>query len=227
MLENYKIDEYRVISQIEPNVIPYGYEYNDKYNGEIYKKGSDILNGLRLGFTIGSITSDRQISPIEEYKLLDIGYGNGDFLKLASNFFECSGYDISEYPVPENCKKVYDLNGKYDIVTMWDSFEHIKDNTFIKDLDCEYIVLSVPYCHYNSNIRKFNETIADKLFEQYRHFRPDEHIYHYDQWSLSNFMSSCGYELVVLNSSLEDIVRKNGNCQNILTACYHKVYIND
>ena len=82
--------------------------------------------------------------PKEEYskiKLLDIGCGNGDFIKYCKSMgMECSGLTISENQAKELKKQNIDVYlgsyrelqkqfiGKYDIITCWGCLEHITDS---------------------------------------------------------------------------------------------------
>ena len=42
---------------------------------------------------------------------------------------------------------------------------------FVKKLKCKYILISVPCCHYYS----------DDWFKNWKHRRPDEHIFHFNE----------------------------------------------
>src|SRR3989344_3108313 len=72
-------------------------------------------------------------------KLLEIGCGKGEFLKLAMEHFDVEGMDISEYAFSylkgilgkRICKaniENADLNpGKYDVIAVFNLLEHLKD----------------------------------------------------------------------------------------------------
>ena len=163
---------------------------------------------LRLGNIVGSL------GKIPD-SILDVGYGDGSFLKVCQNIVpRCYGYDISTYPVPEGCIQVTDLTESfYDVITFFDSLEHFEDIDFVKDLKCNYTCISVPYCHYKD----------DEWFRNWKHRRPNEHLWHFDQTSLTNFMIRMGYELVS-GSNIEDTIRKNKENEfNILTCVFKKV----
>ena len=162
---------------------------------------------LRLGYLLGIIRE-----PI--YSILDVGYGNGDFLKACSTInIERYGNDISSYKVPEGSVFIDDiLNHKYDVTCFFDSLEHFEDINFVKDLKTEYIYISVPNCH----------NFSDEWFKDWKHRREDEHLYHFNRKSLINFMDECGFDCIVI-SNVEDIIRRNNlNEPNILSGIFKK-----
>ena len=160
MLENYKKDNFGAIHQIKYDKFIYDLDYvRSRYDayGELTRK----MSHLRLGYITGVINRYPKT-------ILDIGYGNGDFLKTCTNVMtECYGYDISNYPLPENCKFIDDIFSKeFDIITFFDSLEHCEDIDFISKLNCNYIVISLPWCHY----------FSDEWFKNWKHRRENEHF---------------------------------------------------
>jgi hypothetical protein len=182
----------------------YDLEYVSK-RYDAYGQLSKYMAYLRLGYLLG--TCDSKITSI-----LDVGYGNGDFLEAASKSTpDCYGFEVNNYPIPDNCKAVtniYDFH--YDVVCFFDVLEHFEDIYEIKKLKTKYIYISVPECHY----------FSDKWFEEWKHRRPDEHLWHFSKEALVNFMSELGYSTVGL-SNLEDIIRRgDGQAPNILTGLF-------
>jgi hypothetical protein len=213
MLNNYTKLESGVIRQIEVSdiIIEKDPTYYVNYYNNIKDK-SIKLNQIRLDYinkVLGKFTFD---------SILDVGYGNGDFLELCnSHSYDCYGYDISSFATLD--KDIVIINDidlftmRFDIITMFDALEHFKDIDWIKELDCKYIVISVPYCHY----------FSDEWFENWKHRKPNEHIYHFNLESLTKHFENCGYEFVN-SSNIEDEVRTPvDENQNILTAIFKKV----
>ena len=99
----------------------------------------------------------------------------------------------------------------YDVITFFDSLEHFEDIEFVKDLKCRVVCISVPYCHNKS----------DEWFENWKHRRPNEHLWHFDKDSLVKFMERMGFVLCSY-SNLEDTIRKNPDQEepNILTCIF-------
>ena len=209
MLENYEKLPNGVIKQKE--IINTIQSYNVEYVSERYntygEKGLQMAY-LRLGFLLGSI--DDEIKSV-----LDIGYGNGDFLKVCSDIIEnCYGNDISNYPLPDKCVFVEDIfENEYDVTCFFDSLEHFEEIEFVSRLKSKYVYISLPWCHNKS----------DEWFSNWKHRREDEHLWHFNDESLVNFMLEMGYEKVRI-SNVEDTVRKPINeDKNILTGLFRKI----
>jgi hypothetical protein len=209
MLKNYIETSDGVIKQVEN----FGEKkiYNTEYISNSYDKyGEKITNmsHLRLGFLLAVINE-----PINT--ILDIGYGNGDFLKLCSTFFpKTYGHDVSGYSLPEGCEFVDDiLSRKFDVVCFFDSLEHFEEIEFVSKIDTKYVFISLPWCHNHS----------DEWFENWKHRRPNEHLYHFNDKSLKTFMKRMGYECMII-SNFEDVIRKSKNKEyNILSGIFKKI----
>jgi hypothetical protein len=169
---------------------------SDRYDS--YDTTGDMSH-LRLGLVQAYVFGERP-------RVLDVGYGNGSFVKLAIKAgFDAYGYDVHgvDYGIPEA-----GLNSGegWDMVTFFDSLEHIPDLTQVKDLArrTDYIMISYP-CRPSD----FPENARD-----WKHFRPGEHLHYF-----------CGRSLVHLfgktikhAAPLEDVIRgKRGTETNILT----------
>ena len=207
MLENYRQLPNGVIQQITINKISYNYDYSNKYNN--YGEKANYISYLRLGVLLGLLKETPK-------SLVDIGYGNGAFLKacqtLIPNLFGC---DLSEYPVPDGCKKIeFNDISNVDVTCFFDSLEHFDDITVIKNLDTKYIFISVPWCHY----------ISDEWFQNWYHRRENEHLYHFNEAALIKFFDECGYDCLY-TGCFEDCIRINPAVkpyQNILSGLFVK-----
>lgn len=206
MLDNYEKDNYGVIKQQK---ITKKFLYDSNYSiqrYDSYKELSNYMSYLRYGFILGSI------GRLPE-SIIDVGYGNGSFLKVCSKTIQkCYGIDVSDYPIPNNCQKLKTFDRHFDVITFFDSLEHFEDISFVKDLSCNYVCISVPECHY----------FSDEWFNDWKHRRPDEHLWHFSCESLIKFMVSCNFSLINY-TNLEDIIRDNNETySNILTAIFKK-----
>jgi ADP-L-glycero-D-manno-heptose 6-epimerase len=205
-MENYIKFDNSIIKQIKVNKIDYNYNYSNNYN--VYGIKSK-LSYLRLGILLGHLKKVPN-------SILDVGYGNGDFLATASlQIKNCYGSDLSDYPVPENCTKV-DLNTDkyYDVICFFDSLEHFDDIDIIKNLNCEYIFISVPWCH----------NFSDEWFNKWYHRKPNEHLWHFNKNALINFFNNHNYDCEY-SSNFEDLIRINSESQNypnILSCIFKK-----
>jgi len=210
MIDNYEQLENGVIKQIDKtDIVKYDIDYVDnRYNS--YGDLSIRMSYLRLGYIIGSLG-------FIPNSILDIGYGNGDFLLVGSDIIKkCYGHDVSSYPLPikENIYYTeHPYDSEYDVVTFFDVLEHFDDIYDIKNLKTNYIVVSVPDCHYYD----------DDWFMNWKHRRPSEHLWHFDRHSLINFMNEIGYDCISY-SNIEDTIRKNNQpYSNILTASFKRI----
>jgi len=204
---SYIVDSFGVIHQQNPEPYTYDSTYVSTYDSEAYKRQSDILQALRLGFTIASHGTHPQ-------SILDYGYGNGAFMKFAKQqIHNVYGYDLTGIEV-EGCEIVDKLK-PVDVITFWDALEHVFDLSFVKMLPCHTVVISLPYCHFH--------TVGQEWFDnEYKHRKPNEHLHHFDRSSLKRFMQSQGWHEVAV-STHEDIVRKsNSTLPNILTMAFKR-----
>lgn len=207
MLKNYEFDKSGVIKQIEREPYKYGFEYSNNYNslGELGVR----MGHLRLGYLLGSIGK-----PIN--KLLDVGYGNGDFLNVAKTIIpNCYGSDVTDdYKIPDGCKFIQDIySDEFDVVCFFDVLEHLDNIYDIKKLNTEYIIVSLPNCHY----------FSDEWFDEWKHRKPNEHLWHFNEGSLVNFMKNIGYNTINI-SNVEDIIRTNNKpYSNILSGVFKKI----
>jgi hypothetical protein len=88
----------------------------------------------------------------------------------------------------------------YDIVCFFDSLEHFDDIYIIKDLDCDYIFISVPFCHF----------FSEEWFLNCYYRRPNEHLWNFNDKSLYTVFNELGYDNIYLGN-FEDTIRKNND----------------
>jgi len=204
----YSIDHLGVIHQLNPQPYVYDQTYVSTYDTDEYKRQSDILQALRLGFTIAAHKRKPE-------SILDFGYGNGAFIKFAKQHIDkVIGYDISGVEV-EGCETYTEIKPA-EVVTFWDALEHVNDLSFLETIKCETIVISLPYCHFpnQENLNWFNDL--------YKHRKPNEHLHHFNPVSLKLTMQNYGWREVA-RSTHEDIVRKSTHGkENILTMAFKR-----
>lgn len=180
--------------------------YDAKYIHERYDAypTTEAMSYLRLGFVKAFAKSGR---------LLDIGYGNGCFLKKAAKAgFDVFGsdvhgadYGIREVPLDEAA------NGSWDVVTFFDSLEHFPDLDLPRAVAsrARVIVVSIPCRPDSFPARK-----------EWKHYRPGEHLHYFSRYSLELFFSP--RHTVASRSNVEDAIRgklPEGE-QNILTLAF-------
>lgn len=209
MLNGYRLSKHGVVQQIAPFE---GYEipnYVAQYNS--YGDKPDQLSWMRLGFLQGIMGHRNSGSAI-----LDVGYGNGAFMKAAkSTFRRVDGFDVVDTPVPDGCFKVDSMFDRtYDVVTMFDAYEHFEDLSVIKELKTKYLIISVPHCRFCRD---------DAWFENWKHRRPNEHLHHFAEGPLIDTLREYGFNHLQ-SSHFEDAIRVcPDNEQNILTVAASKI----
>jgi hypothetical protein len=112
--------------------------------------------------------------------VLDYGSGCGFFKAFAPADVAVDTFDLMK--VPQTGVRAY----KYDLVTLWDVLEHIPDlESMRKIFDMtNWIGLTVPI------------KPADVPWKEYKHFKPGEHIHHFQEDYLCAVMDLFGFELV-------------------------------
>lgn len=165
---------------------------------------TEAMSYLRLGFVKAFARNGR---------ILDVGYGNGSFLKKAAkagfsafgNDVHGADYGIQEVPLDEAA------NGSWDVVTFFDSLEHFSDLALPRTLAqrARTIVISIP-CR--------PEEFPSRL--EWRHYRPGEHLHYFSRYSLELFFAS--HHAVASRSDVEDTIRGKlpSGEQNILTMAF-------
>jgi hypothetical protein len=197
VLDNYRMDEFGVIHQVEFTPIQYDKEYITYY--EDLSDRTIKLGYQRMGWILG-LTGRMPAS------VLEIGYGTGTFIEAAriSGVADCAGYDIARYPLPEGVPFIeWDaaLAREWDLVAMFDVLEHIPDLSFLGSLRTRHLALAVPYCRY----RELGPAGED-WFRRWRMLLPNEHLHHFDRESLVALLAHHGFDCVTLNT-FEDGIR--------------------
>jgi len=146
-----------------------------------------LMSHLRLGIVTAAARGP---------KILDVGYGNGDFIKLACRGgFDGYGSDVhgADYGVNE-----IDLAAdqtQWDVVTFFDSLEHIPDFTLVRELGrrAHTVVVSIP--------RKPTNFPCDL---DWKHYRPGEHLHYFSTFSLQKLFAPKWIKGI---SHAEDVIR--------------------
>lgn len=204
MLTNYARNDHGVIYQLEREPFVYDGAYIDRgYSNAPVNEMSHLRFGHLVG-VIGRVPDS----------ILDVGYGSGDFLKCAKKLVhDVSGYDIPPaFPI-DGVQIVDGLYGRhYEVVTFFDALEHFENPSEIENLDTDFVHISLPWCHY----------FSDEWFANWKHRKPNEHLWHFNAESLASFMAALGFEMISF-CNIEDAIRKSdGNWKNILSATFKR-----
>ena len=208
MLSNYSTNKDGLIYQINKKPFIYNEEYvKNRYDS--YGEKTCYMSHLRLGYVLGSI--NKKINSI-----MDIGYGNGNFLITCKKSMpNCYGSDISGYELPSDISFVENwADHPVDVVTFFDALEHMENPYVLEKIKSKYIIVSLPWCHY----------FSDEWFENWKHRRPDEHLWFFNEKNIYNFAKSIGFKIINYCCAEDAIRGKNADgSDNILTFCMEKI----
>lgn len=214
MLDNYEVDRFGVIHQIESRPFKYDKEYISYY--EDLSDRTIKLGYQRMGWVLG-LTREIPRS------VLEIGYGTGTFVEAAkiTGVEDCAGYDIAKFPLPEGVRFAEwqeALASSWDLVAMFDVLEHIPDLSFLSRLTTRFLALAVPYCRW----RELGDG-GDAWFRDWRMRLPHEHLHHFDSESLVALLADSGFDCVTLNCFEDGIrLRPGEDGPNILSGFFEK-----
>lgn len=118
-----------------------------------------------------------------EMTLLDFGCGPGAFHQSGTNGFKTMGYDVN----PE-CGFSHFPTNKVEIMTMWDSIEHLTEPFWpINFYKPKWLFISTPNLD------------SVKNFMAWKHRRPGEHLWYFTFASLDKLLDNIGYEVLEYN----------------------------
>ena len=148
-------------------------------------------------------------------RVLDVGYGNGAFLKHAHTAgMKIHGIDIhsENFGIPH---VGFDTPLVFDLICFFDSLEHFPDFSPIFKLRSRNIIVSIP------NTPSF---VLSRP-QAWRHFKPGEHLHYFSHKSLDALMGHWGFPHKVAEGYPEDELRGKlllgqQMADNIYTALY-------
>jgi len=151
-------------------------------------------------------------------RILDVGFGAGSFLELATKTpgWKSHGFDVhgaAKAMLPDGaewaeCWKVQ----KWDVVCFFDVLEHLPDLNWLAKLNSKKVIISLP----NSPLQSGGN------FAEWKHRKPDEHLWHFDLPSLTATMAAFGWKLIWFGNPEDKIRQHPGNRPNILTAAFQR-----
>lgn len=153
------------------------------YNEE-YARRYQVLASTNLGKAIyhNRWTLIERHCPPTNQTVLDYGSGPGSF-----NAHGHDGYKRINFDINPSCgftEKVW-KNNKVDILTMWDSIEHVPNfYNEVKEIDPKWLFLSTP-----------NLMAVDGPIEFEKHLRLKEHIYHFEPYGLQVILEDLGFKI--------------------------------
>jgi hypothetical protein len=150
-------------------------------------------------------------------RILDVGYGNGAFLKRAREAGMCiHGIDVhsEDFGIPN---VDFDTKLEFDLACFFDSIEHFPVFDPIFKLKAKVAIVSIP----NTPV----SLLASP--KTWRHFKPGEHLHYFSRTSLDKLMLRWGFTHKLTEGFPEDQLRgklviDGMSADNIYTAIYRR-----
>ena len=185
--------------------VSYDADYAHQYDSRPVKEMSE----LRWDFIQSSLDLT------QGSRVLDVGYGNGAFLKRAQaagmNIF---GIDLhtEDFGIP-----VVDFETEltFDLISFFDSMEHFPSFAPLRNLRSKNVVVSIPE----------TPNFVLEAPRLWRHYKPGEHLHYFSHDSLDRFMGNWGFPYKLAQGYPEDRIRGKLTIDgklydNIYTAIY-------
>jgi 2-polyprenyl-3-methyl-5-hydroxy-6-metoxy-1,4-benzoquinol methylase len=182
------------------------------YDDAFFKDGQKSpTEGLKLHNNPAYINAIKRIERIKKYdhcngRLLDVGCATGIFLKAANASFKYSfGIDISKYATDIAVREL-NVNAKYgticdmnfsqqyyDVITMWDVIEHVKDPDKYIDIISNIIRPGGLMILSTGNI----ESIMFKVQKKKWHLLiPPKHLFYFSPKTISMLLNKYGFRVL-------------------------------
>lgn len=174
--------------------IDYDESYHDHYKALEGQPVAAKLNAGRCALLARHAAPDSLV--------IDIGAGCGTFVRAARAWgFGAFGFDI----IPKTVEVLTEMGAfasdvaAFDVVTFWDSLEHIEDpGVVLNEIRVGALVLvAIPLLSDLSLVR------ASK------HFKPGEHLYHFTESGFVDWMGMHGFRLLEYSSHETDAGRES------------------
>jgi 2-polyprenyl-3-methyl-5-hydroxy-6-metoxy-1,4-benzoquinol methylase len=190
---------------LEPNDLDYENLKNEDVAREI-RRGNNWLKEQHYL---------RRIKLIKKYKrhgrLFDLGVGWGHFLSsVVKAGYDGSGIEIGEelykyakHDLGLNVSKenIFDIHPQkeYDIITMWDVLEHIKDADIVID-KCSKMLKADGFIFIQ--VPQIDSSIA-RIFKDKWHHITSSHINYFSKSTIATLLHKYGIEVISIRSNIE------------------------
>jgi len=170
---------------------PYDQAYFDRYRGQADTKIGQALNKARCDLVRTWWTGS----------ILDVGIGDGAFLRSRGGEHFDFGYDVNPAGVAylEEQGRFAELYNPYpghQVATFWDSLEHIENAHFALAQVGYMAFVSLPIFDDVQHVLRS------------KHYRKDEHHHYWTRIGFINFAGQCGFAVADQNSMESDIGRE-------------------
>jgi len=181
-------------------VAPAPFVYTEEYKSR--QSTNESMSFLRLGW----LAAHLEFSKMKDMRVVDIGCGNGEFVRHAKKFFSSAvGYDVAGASISERELK----NTEWDLVVLSDVLEHFANIDDLFDLKWKFAFVSFPETPSVSSWEELEKA-------KFRHFKPDEHLWMMNTRGFREWADSMGAEIVA-EDCFEDAIRTRweANTRNI------------
>lgn len=161
----------------------YGQEYFDRYREMSLTPMAVALNRFRADLVL------KHAGVSEAVTLLDVGIGDGAFLRALEGvrWIQRFGADVNPAGIAylEEHGQLGSIDDdQYDVVTFWDSLEHIRDPRWALRSAAHVALVSIPI------FANVEHVLAS------RHYRPDEHCWYFTRAGFCAFADREGFDVV-------------------------------
>lgn len=195
--------------------------YDAEYVATRYEKYSTTESMSRLRATLVETvltlhdSLPRGLCVPERGRLLDVGYGNGSFIReMYSRGWGAYGNDVNPTPYKGVTQVPLPMEdgARYKAITFFDALEHFEELQEVRKVASftDWIFLSFPTVPLD---------FPDKA-TQWKHYRPGEHHFHFNTQSVLSLFSGGGNKAhLVYSGHPEDHIRgkREGAWPNITT----------
>lgn len=203
MLENFKQlrpGHWHQVKRTGPGPV-YSYDYSNYYN----KIPSKEMSSIRYRILKNHITDFKSVC--------DFGYGNGSFIEYCRDKGHvCYAHDVSDYPAPDGVTRLESVKEQeFDVVTFFDSIEHIEDAdlvSFLNNIKSKYFVISLPW---------FHEFLGPEWFSKWKHKKDNEHFHYFDMHGLVGLLNDVNCTVIHVGNEEDEIRKPVDMWPNILT----------
>lgn len=187
-------DDLRWIPGLDLGFHPLGnspVEYGEAYWNE-YKRRDESVTGRTLTQARWGLVD--QYAP--NLPVVDVGIGGGRFVADAKRD-TVRGHDVNVRAISwlQSRGQLWD-RCPIEVMTFWDSIEHIEDMAGILRLAENFVFISTPIYPSEAAVRSS------------KHYKPGEHYWYFTRQGLTSLMQVYGFKLVAMNHMEEDLGRE-------------------
>lgn len=183
------------LQQVNISDFNYNETYLDHYKGAPVSE----MSFLRLGIiSLYYQELFKRPFPSKNIKILDFGCGDGAFVKAANGCgLDAYGFDVIDKPQEIPMAK-WPHGDEFNIITFFDSLEHVREFDLLYDANPDMFVASVPD----------RDCISFDRMSDWKHYKPNEHLHYFSKRSIRALFENNGYELRYI-SNIENLIRGN------------------